>query len=185
MIADAFRAAARADVALENNGGIRADLEAGAVSWGQLFEVLPFQNMVVKLTLTGAELRRVIEHAVGGADARAHVSGLRVRIDPARPAGQRITSIALEGGRPLDDSARYTLATLDFLATGGSGYSMLRGLAMENTGVTDLDAFIAHLRSMPQPVRGIPVERRIDDGSPVEERPRADDIGVPSRRRRP
>ncbi len=162
LIADAYRAAAHADVAIVNNGGIRADLPAGTVTWGQLFEVVPFQNFVVRLRVTGAVLKAALEHAVGMADARAHVSGVTVRVATANPAGQRVTAVTLADGRPLDDAATYTLAVPDFMAAGGSGYAMLR-VSAENTGVVDLDALVDYLRGLPQPVRP-PDEVRVSTG---------------------
>jgi 2',3'-cyclic-nucleotide 2'-phosphodiesterase (5'-nucleotidase family) len=163
LIADADRAAAHADVAIVNNGGIRADLPAGTVTWGQLFEVVPFQNFVVRLRVTGAVLRQTLEHAVGMADARAHVSGIRVRVAPANPAGRRVTAVTLLDGRAFLDTASYTLAVPDFMAAGGSGYAMLR-LPAENTGVVDLDALVEYLRALPQPVRP-PDDVRVDGGT--------------------
>ncbi|HTT68334.1 MAG TPA: 5'-nucleotidase C-terminal domain-containing protein [Gemmatimonadales bacterium] len=153
LIADADRAATGADVALVNNGGIRADLAAGPVTWGALFEVEPFQNFLVKLRVTGAVLRRTLEHAVGTGEARAHVSGVTVRVNSAAPEGQRVIAVALAGGRPLADSAWYTVSVPDFVAAGGSGYAMLRGAAAENSGTVDLDALSEWLRKLPQPVQ--------------------------------
>ena len=160
LIADAYRAAARSDVALVNNGGIRADLPAGAVSWGDLFQVLPFQNYVTRLTVTGAVLRQAIAHAVGAADARAHVSGVRVSISRGVPDSVRIVTVTLADGAPLREDARYTLAVPDFLASGGSGYSMLRGQPAVNTGIVDIDAFVTYLRRARQPVR-VAAESRV------------------------
>ena len=162
LIADAYRAAGRADVAIVNNGGIRADLPAGPVTWGQLFEVVPFQNYVVRLRVTGAVLKATLEHAVGMADARAHVSGITVRVAAANPVGQRVTSVTLADGRALLDTATYTLAVPDFMAAGGSGYAMLR-VPAENTGIVDLDALVEYLRGLPQPVRP-PDDVRVDAG---------------------
>lgn len=153
LIADAYRAAARSDVALVNNGGIRADLPAGAVSWGDLFQVQPFQNYVTRLTVTGAVLRQAIAHAVGAADARAHVSGVRVSISRGVSDSVRIVNVTLADGAPLREGARYTLAVPDFLAAGGSGYAMLRGQPAVNTGIVDIDAFVTYLRRLRQPVR--------------------------------
>jgi 2',3'-cyclic-nucleotide 2'-phosphodiesterase (5'-nucleotidase family) len=164
LIADAYRAAAHSDVAIVNNGGIRADLPPGTVTWGQLFEVEPFQNFVVRLTVSGAVLKQTLEHAVGASEARAHVSGIRVRVNAANPPGQRVISVMLEDGRPVLDTARYTLAVPDFMAAGGSGYAMLR-TPSENTGIVDLDAFIEYLRRLPQPVRPVD-EVRVDDRNP-------------------
>ena len=162
LIADAYRAAGRADVAIVNNGGIRADLAAGPVTWGQLFEVVPFQNYVVRLRVSGAVLKATLEHAVGMADARAHVSGITVRVAAANPVGQRVTVVTLADGRPVLDTATYTLAVPDFMAAGGSGYAMLR-VPAENTGVVDLDALVEYVRRLAQPVRP-PDDVRVDAG---------------------
>lgn len=163
LIADAYRAAAGTDIALVNNGGIRADLAAGPVTWGQLFEVEPFQNFVVRLRVSGAVLRQTLEHAVGAADARAHVSGVAVRLNPGAPPGQRVVALTLAGGRPVLDTAQYSIAVPDFVAAGGSGYAMLRGIASENTGIVDLDAFVAYLGRLLQPVHP-PDEVRVETG---------------------
>ena len=165
LIADAYRAAARADVAIVNNGGIRADLAAGPVSWGDLFQVLPFQNYVTRLTVTGAVLHQALDHAVGSGDARAHVSGVRLTGMGDVPEGLRIQGVVLADGRAIRDDARYTLAVPDFLAAGGSGYAMLRGLPAQNTGVVDLDALVNYLRRLPQPVRA-PAEARVTPPRP-------------------
>jgi 5'-nucleotidase/UDP-sugar diphosphatase len=69
-------------------------------------------------------------------------------------------------GRPLRDDGQYTLAVPDYLAAGGSGYAMLRGLPAENTGVVDVDALVEYLRHQRQPVRA-PREARV-----AAERPR-------------
>ncbi len=163
LIADAYRAAAGTDVALVNNGGIRADLPAGPVTWGQLFEVEPFQNFVTRLTVTGAVLRQTLEHAIAVGDARAHLSGVVARVDAAAPEGSRVVSLTLADGRPVLDTARYTFAVPDFVAAGGSGYSMLRGVPSVNTGIVDLDAFTAYLAKLPQPVQA-PADARVVEG---------------------
>jgi 2',3'-cyclic-nucleotide 2'-phosphodiesterase (5'-nucleotidase family) len=160
LVADAHRAAAHADVALVNNGGIRADLAAGVATYGDLFRVEPFQNRLVRLAVSGAVLRRALERAVSGADAGAHVSGLAVWYDPGRPPGRRIVRVRLADGADLDDGRTYTLAVSDFLAAGGSGYAMLRGAPAEDAGVTDLDALVSSLAALSQPVRA-PDETRL------------------------
>src|SRR5579884_3595676 len=148
------------DPALVDNGGIRADLAAGVATYGDLFRVEPFQNRLVRLAVTGAVLRQALEHAVGGADPGAHVSGLALWYDPGRPPGRRIVRIRLADGAELDDGRTYTLAVSDFLAAGGSGYAMFRGAPAEDAGVTDLDALVGYLAALPQPVRA-PEEARL------------------------
>lgn len=153
MVAAANRRAAQADIGLVNHTGVRADLLAGPATWGELFEVLPFGNYVMRLEIDGRTLRSVVQRAMGGGEPRASFAGLTIGYDGSRPAGERITGLTLGDGRAVSDTGHYTLGTLDFLANGGSGYAMLTGLTATNTGVTDLDAFIQYLRSLPQPIR--------------------------------
>ncbi len=70
--------------------------------------------------------------------------------------------MTLADGTPVVDTALYTLAVPDFVAAGGSGYAMLRGVPSENTGVVDLDALTDYLRGLPQPVRP-PGEMRVGE----------------------
>ena len=153
MVADALRESAHADVGLINRTGVRAGLVAGPVTWGDVYEVLPFDNFVVTMDVTGAVLRQAIERGVASGDATAAVSGVTVQLDRRAASGHRVVSITLADGRTVQDGATYRLATFDFLAAGGSGYFMLRNLPSRNTGVNELDAFIAFLRHQPQPIR--------------------------------
>ena len=149
LIADAQRAAANADVAVMNNGGIRADLRAGPATYGALFEIQPFGNLLVRFTVSGQSLRAYLESLVSRGLPRAHVSGVVVRYDTAKAPGRRIVS-ALVGGAPLDDAKHYTLAFTDFMATGGDGLSLAGSvLAEDSPGIVDLDALIAYVRAMP------------------------------------
>ncbi len=151
VIAEARRNLLRADVGLVGNGGIRGDLQAGPVTYGQLYEVQPFQNNLVRLTVTGRQLQQVLEHALTSAEVpSAHIAGAVVRYDPRRAPGKRVRGIEVQGRR-LRQDARYTLAVDDFLAGGGDGYDMLIGLPAEPGGILDVDALIAYLRRLPQP----------------------------------
>jgi 5'-nucleotidase len=152
LLADAFRNIGKTDVGLVNNDGIRANLAAGSLSYGALFDALPFQNRLVRINLTGAALREVLEHALEPGTPAAHVSGLRVSYDSRRPAGQRITGIRLANGRALDLRRTYTLAVQDFVAAGGDGFAMLTAWPATDAGLTDLDAVIAYLSVLRQPV---------------------------------
>jgi 2',3'-cyclic-nucleotide 2'-phosphodiesterase (5'-nucleotidase family) len=153
LLADAYRNIGKADVAFMNNGGIRADLAAGPVSYGALFEVQPFQNRLVRLTVSGAVLGAALEHALAGGTPDAHIAGLEVWYDATRPAGHRIRKVRMLNGRSLDAHRSYTIAVPDFLADGGDGYAMLTGAPRVDAGMVDLDAVIAYLGVLPQPVR--------------------------------
>lgn len=148
LIADAQRAAAGTDVAVMNNGGIRADLRAGPATYGSFFEIQPFANLLMRMTVTGADLRAYFERVVGG-NARAHVSGAVVRYDPARPSGSRIVELTV-GGRPVEPTRAYTISMSDFMATGGDGLA-LAGPAQrtEALGIVDLDALLEYVRALP------------------------------------
>ncbi len=160
LIADAQRAVAQADVAIVNNGGIRADLRAGMVTYDDLFQVEPFQNRLLRLTVSGKVLKQALERAVAGGDAGAHVAGVELWYDPRQPAGHRITKLRLAHGEGVDDGRTYTLAVSDFLAAGGSGYTMLQAAPQGDVGLTDLDALIRYLGTLRQPVEP-PDDRRL------------------------
>ncbi|MBI4371201.1 MAG: bifunctional metallophosphatase/5'-nucleotidase [Elusimicrobia bacterium] len=119
-MADCYRDWSGADVALQNAGGIRADIPAGPVTLRTLFYVMPFDNELVGLRLTGAQLRAVLAHAVG-APRTGQLSGVEVRRRRDGLIGERLVSAAV-GDRPLDDGKTYVLETLDFLVSGGDGY---------------------------------------------------------------
>jgi 2',3'-cyclic-nucleotide 2'-phosphodiesterase (5'-nucleotidase family) len=152
LIADAQRNIAKTDVAMVNNGGIRADLGAGVATYGDLFRVEPFQNRLLRVVVSGKALRAALEHAVRGDRPDAHVAGIEVWYDSRKPAGRRIMKLRLADGRGVDGDGRYTLAVSDFLGSGGGGYTMLRGLPSGDVGMTDLDALIQYLSVLRQPI---------------------------------
>ena len=152
LIADAQRNIAKADVALVNNGGIRADVAAGLATYGDLYRVEPFQNRLLRLTVSGKVLKQALEHALSGEGPDAHVAGIVVWYDLGKPAGRRIKRLRLANGKDVDDGRTYTLAVSDFLAAGGSGYTMLVGAPPSEVGVTDVDALIQYLAVLRQPI---------------------------------
>ncbi len=165
LIADAQRNVARADLALMNNGGIRGTgLAAGPLTYGQLFQLSPFQNNVVRVTTTGAVIRQVMEHALESGRPDAHISGFTVRYDTMKLAGHRVMEMRLASGRRMTDKATYTLATLDFLQTGGSGYAMLINQPTQRGFGTDIDALLTYLRRLPQPVEAPEAPRIVPVG---------------------
>jgi 2',3'-cyclic-nucleotide 2'-phosphodiesterase (5'-nucleotidase family) len=130
FIADVMRQAVAADVAITNGGGIRTNalFPAGAVRRRDVFAWLPFGNVVVKVALNGTALRQALENGVsqwqqvGGRFPQ--VSNIAFTFNPDRPVGSRVLDVKV-GGQPLDEGRQYTLATNDFMARGGDGYSML------------------------------------------------------------
>jgi 2',3'-cyclic-nucleotide 2'-phosphodiesterase (5'-nucleotidase family) len=164
LIADSQRWSAKADAAAMNNGGIRANLRAGAAKFGDLYEVQPFGNTLFRYTLTGAALRRYVEQLVAK-PINVHVSGLVVRFDSTRPAGSRIVALTLADGTAVADDKRYTIAMNDFMATGGDGLALAGdAIRVEDLKTVDVDVMAAYLRTLPQPVAA-PSEPRIIDVS--------------------
>jgi 2',3'-cyclic-nucleotide 2'-phosphodiesterase (5'-nucleotidase family) len=160
LLADAQRLAARSDVAIMNNGGIRAPLPGGAVTYGQVYQVQPFENQIVKLTVPGDSLLKALEHVVRGNEPDANVSGVEVWYDQSRPEGKRVRRTRLLDGREIQRNKSYTLAVPDFMAMGGSGFGMLKGLPSEPTSVNDVEALMNYLRRLPSPIE-VPDSPRI------------------------
>jgi 2',3'-cyclic-nucleotide 2'-phosphodiesterase (5'-nucleotidase family) len=156
LIADAVRLTADADVGLMNPGGVRASLLAGPVSYGNLYDVMPFDNAVVKLRLNGTKLRELIEQT----EALPYFSNLSITWNAGAADGERLTELTFADGRAVRDEVDYTLALSEFLAEGGDGFDLLIPMPRETTGTTLLDAMIAHLRALRMPVR-LPDARRI------------------------
>ncbi|MGH7444533.1 MAG: 5'-nucleotidase C-terminal domain-containing protein, partial [Longimicrobiales bacterium] len=160
LIADAQRTVADAQLSLMNNGGIRAALDAGPLTWGEAYNMHPFDNKIVVLHLTGAQIRAALEHVLSRDQPGAHISGVTVHYDSSAAAGARVRSVTLEDGAALRDDAVYTIAVNDFLADAGDGFEMFADAQRRvPTGISDLDAFIQHVAALPQPVRA-PAEPR-------------------------
>jgi 5'-nucleotidase len=120
LFADLMRAARPgADVALTNGGGLRADLPAGPLTYGQLFEALPFDNRFATVSVGAGTLAEMIARNLGRDNGILSVSGLRAE---ARCAGGELAvKLTRTDGRPISPGTRLTLVTSDFLATGGDG----------------------------------------------------------------
>jgi 2',3'-cyclic-nucleotide 2'-phosphodiesterase (5'-nucleotidase family) len=148
LIADAQRWAGKADIAVMNNGGIRADLRQGPATYGSLFEIQPFGNQLVRLRVRGSDLRSYLEKLVDAERVRSHVSGIEVRYDSTKPPGRRIVSVTTEEGRPINNLATYTIVMSDFLVSGGDGLGLgTAALQSDPLGIVDLDALIGYLRT--------------------------------------
>ena len=131
FVADAMRARLQADVAVLNGGGIRGDrvIPPGPLTRRDVLVLLPFNNVVMKLAVSGAQLREALEQGLSRVEREGggflQVSGLRVAYDPRRPAGRRVLAAEV-GGMALDPQRSYTAAVLDWVARGGDGVTALQ-----------------------------------------------------------
>lgn len=136
LAADALRDYCDADIAIQNGGGIRAGLTAGDVTVGDIFAMLPFDNKVTCIEVTGQTVWDALENGVSGYPETygqfPQVSGIHYTFDGSKPAGERIVSVTLPDGTPLDMDGWYTLACNDFMCGGGDGYTMFNVLNPEN-----------------------------------------------------
>ncbi|HLL69862.1 MAG TPA: bifunctional UDP-sugar hydrolase/5'-nucleotidase [Pyrinomonadaceae bacterium] len=134
FIADAYRKYANADAAILNGGSIRSNTTygPGALTKRDVLSILPFENPVVKIEVTGATLRAALEHGVSRvreereAGLFPQVSGLRFTYDGRLASGSRVTNVTV-GGAPLDPAKTYTLAVNTYVLGGGDGYTMFKG----------------------------------------------------------
>jgi 5'-nucleotidase len=161
LVADGQRAAMQADVAFITTGSLRADILQGNVTWGDLYAVQPFASTVLSMTLTGEQIRDVLEQQwqTPLPPHNLAVSGLSYTFDDGKPAGEKITEIRV-GGAPLEPGANYTAAMVDFLATGGDGYTVFTKGVNPAYGPLDIDALVTYMGALPEPI-GVKAEARI------------------------
>jgi 5'-nucleotidase len=175
LFADLMRSAVPgADVALTNGGGLRADLPAGELTYGDLYEAMPFDNRLVTLELSGADLRRVItEHLRRAEHGIVSISGLRVIARCAK--AELVVELWRESGQRVSDDTRLTVVTSDYLALGGDRLleplGLERGRKQVDRGMGVRDALTSQLSA-----RGGELDpRKLFD-------PRRPRIGLPSAR---
>ncbi|MEO5733420.1 MAG: bifunctional metallophosphatase/5'-nucleotidase [Rubrivivax sp.] len=163
VIADAQLAATTkpedggAQIAFMNRGGIRTDLlrpDDGQVRYEQLFAAQPFYNNLVTMTLTGAQVLKVLEEQWKNADYSRLMqvsSGFSYSWDQNRRPGARVVpgSVMLNG-KPLDPLASYRVTVNSFMASGGDGYSVFNEGVDRRTGGFDVEALEAYIASHPQ-----------------------------------
>lgn len=153
LIADAQRSATGSDFAFMNPGGIRADLDAGPITWGELFTIQPFGNSLVRMDLTGAQVRTLLEQQwVGQTSPRMlQISGLSYTWDNAAPTGAKVLDITA-GGVAIDPNASYSVTVNSFMAAGGDNFTVLVQGTNRIGGDVDLDALISYVQALPQPI---------------------------------
>ena len=151
LISDSQRAEAGAEIAFMNAGGIRADLDAGPITWGELFTIQPFGNTLTSMDLTGAQVRAVLEQQFSGGAGRLQISGLRYTFRATASAGAHVTEATVNGA-PLDATRVYHVVTNNFLAGGGDGYTTFTQGSSGRAGAVDLDALIAYVETFAGPL---------------------------------
>jgi len=129
LVADAVREVYGTEVEFENNGGVRAPIASGPITRGDVIAVDPFENTVVTFSITGREIRQILQRQAPG------VSGLRYQL-----VNGELKEVTV-GGKPLEDDRVYTGASNSYFA----GYA-LKGIAVKDTGRVRLDVLIEYIR---------------------------------------
>jgi 5'-nucleotidase len=151
LIADAMRVVGGGEIGIMNSGGVRQSLPAGIATYGTLFEVQPFTNHLVRVRVSGENLWNYFATALARGAPNFHVSGARLVYHGGANPG--LDSLTIQD-RPVDRQAVYTVVLNDFSANGGDrlGFGAM-AISTTPTNVSDLDALIAYLSSLPQPVQ--------------------------------
>lgn len=161
-VAEAFLSAAkRADLALQNAGGVRIAIPAGAVNMNTAISMLPFTNVLVELTMTGAEIQATLEDAVSNHldnkssdGSHPYAAGLRWNLDMSRAKGQRFSGLQVKSRstgvwKAINPQRNYVVVTNDFIASGKDGYTTLGKVSqvgrIVNTYLLYTQSFVDHM----------------------------------------
>ncbi len=135
LIADAMLARVAdqgVEIAIQNGGGIRASIDAGPVTMGEVLTVLPFQNTLSTFEVSGEAIVAALENGVGqiedGAGRFPQVAGMTYAFDASKPSGERISDVMV-GGAPIDMAKVYGVVSNNYVRNGGDGYAMFKDAA--------------------------------------------------------
>ncbi len=117
------------EIAVQNGGGIRASIDAGEVTMGEVLTVLPFQNTLSTFEVSGETIMAALENAVSqheeGAGRFLQVAGMKYTFDVSKPAGERISDVMV-GDAPIDLAKTYGVVSNNYVRNGGDGFKMFR-----------------------------------------------------------
>jgi 5'-nucleotidase / UDP-sugar diphosphatase len=135
LLADAVRAKTGTTIALINATDPQTGIRKGPITSRTLLEVLPSENTLVTMRLSGAQIKRILGRSV------MSLSGVRVKLDVTKPEGKRLVSARLDNGTQIRDKDFYSVTTNDYLLMGGDGFTEFAGgIDVEDTGILMRDA---------------------------------------------
>ena len=174
IVAETMRQIAGTQIGLTNGGGIRRTLAAGDITVGDMYEILPFDNTLVTVKVTGEELVKIIEHGINtDGFGWGQFAGIKVWYDVETG---KVSSIRLNDGSKIDPKAEYSVVINDFMLTGGDGYDFSEATNAKDTFVVMRDAMANNWKE-----NGIPkvdynvlvagVDDTVDPEEPVKPEP--------------
>lgn len=147
-VCETMAAKTGAKVAFQNGGGLRVPVPAGNITYGLMYQVMPFDNTLVTMDLTGADILKAVEHGIDLPTAGfGSFSGLLVQYDPAREYGSKVTSMKFSDGSEVDLAARYKVVVNDFMSTGGDGYDFKGAINVVDTFIPIRDLLVDTVKS--------------------------------------
>lgn len=151
LIADGMKVAMDSDFALMNGGGVRSPLESGEVTFGDLFAIQPFGNVLNKVMLSGADLREVLDEQITARGLDYHIAGFKYTYtyDDVTKTG-KIVDILMPDGTPIDPAKEYSVVVNNYMY-GNIGTSIGRLSTDMEVGPVDLDATIAFVETLQSP----------------------------------
>ncbi len=149
LVCDAMLWRLKGDISITNKGGVRTDLPGGNLTPQDVFNVLPFDNTLGSVEVSGTFVKEMIEDKVAYGGSGLYVGGMRVKVDRTREKGDRVVLLEI-GGKPVEADKTYRLVTTDYLLEGNSGMeklSALRSQAAVESGVFMREAIIEYIKS--------------------------------------
>jgi 2',3'-cyclic-nucleotide 2'-phosphodiesterase/3'-nucleotidase len=124
---DSIRQVANVDVVFINGGALRTNIPEGDITVGKLWEVLPFDNTLCTMSMTGTQIKQVLQHGIKNQQyGMVQFSGLRIQYNGSLEPDKRIRKVTLADGTPLQTDKTYRVAVNDFMAEGGDGFTMFK-----------------------------------------------------------
>ena len=146
---DVMRKAAGTQIGITNGGGLRVPVAAGNITMGNMYEVMPFDNTLVKMELKGSDLKKVIENGIGNEEIGwVQVGGVKVYYNEKAEFGNRITAMFLEDGTPVEMDKTYSVVTNDFMFTGGDKYDFKGAINAVDTMIPIRDILVSELKAV-------------------------------------
>lgn len=150
---DVIRNKVNADFGFMNNGGLRIDIPQGTITYSTMLAFQPFGNTITTCSMTGAQVKTVLEEALTHPSTSppnsypngrgVQVSGLKFSYDMAQPVGSRVLSITKADGTPVnmtDTTTTYKVATNNFVAGGGDNFDVFKSVHSTDTGIDVMKA---------------------------------------------
>jgi 2',3'-cyclic-nucleotide 2'-phosphodiesterase (5'-nucleotidase family) len=145
LVCDMMRETTGAEIALLNSRSLRTDIAAGKITLEQVHALMPFDNVLVTMDLTGRQLLEILNFSAVQLYSRLQISGIHVTYNPLNAGGRPVKEITI-GLQPLDPDRTYRIATNDFLASGGDRFITFREGKNISYGTNLREAFLSYLK---------------------------------------